>query len=84
MITTLIISLVNLLLFTLGAILPTIQNPYPQEIINAWTLVTTQAVEWNNLVPVFDMFNALSIYVAAWTVLLSWYLIKWIIHLVRG
>jgi len=79
-----ILATISLFLLAIISILPTATGTVlPEAVQQGWSLVTGYALQWDSIVPVLDMFIALSIYVTAWVFVLTWKMVKWIISVVR-
>lgn len=65
-------------------LLPSGSSSFSMEIVNGWHFIATEAAKWNSLLPINSMFNAMYIYIVAWGFLITWYIFKWLIELVRS
>jgi len=84
MLTGALLSFVSLFVIGFMQLFPQVDVALPEVIVNSWNLVTTYALEWNTLIPVVDMFVAFSIYVTAWSFVFLWYIVRWLISVIRA
>jgi hypothetical protein len=84
MITSFFLLLISSFVSGFMKLLPLNDSPYPQEVLDGWSLITEQAMSWNNIIPVFHMFSAFSLYVFAWSIVILWFMIRWLLGLIRG
>jgi len=85
MITGAFILLMSAFLSGFLQLLPTASGAvYSQEVSDGWALFTSEAVKWDNIVPVIELITVLGLYVVAWGIVIVWLMVRWTLQLVRG